>query len=93
MIGATAAFFGVSFAESGHEQKAVRIQFARMVRLTLWGTELQTLRPGEYYDVSPVIGRVLVGDGWANEVTTETHELWSQDSRPGEDSPRRVTGS
>ena len=71
----------------------MRIQIARMVRLTLWGTELQTLRPGEYYDVSPAIGRVLVSDGWATEVVTETRELWAQDPPPADGSPRRLTRS
>jgi hypothetical protein len=71
----------------------MRIQIARMVRLTLWGTELQTLRPGEYYDVSPAIGRVLVSDGWATEVVTESHELWSPESPPSADAPRRITRS
>ena len=36
-----------------------------MVRVTLSETELQMLRPGEFYDVPPAVGRVLVSEGWA----------------------------
>jgi hypothetical protein len=60
----------------GREGGAVRIEILRPVRLTVWGSELQRLKPGEIYDVAPAIGRVLVGDGWAMELATEIRELW-----------------
>lgn len=41
------------------------IQIARLLRVTLFEKELQTLRPGEFYDVPPAVGRVLVSEGWA----------------------------
>ena len=50
------------------------IRIARMVRVTLSDTELQTLRPGEFYDVPPAVGRVLVSDGWAEEPEPEVVE-------------------
>jgi hypothetical protein len=52
----------------------VRIQIARAVRLTLLDSEVQTLKPGEIYEVSPAVGRVLVGDGWASEITADRRE-------------------
>lgn len=33
--------------------------------MTLSETELQLLQPGEFYDVPPAVGRVLVSEGWA----------------------------
>ena len=41
------------------------IRIERPVRVTLLDAEVQALKAGEIYDVSPVIGRVLVSDGWA----------------------------
>jgi hypothetical protein len=46
----------------------VLIRIERPVRVTLLDAEVQALKAGEIYDVSPVIGRVLVSDGWAREV-------------------------
>jgi hypothetical protein len=45
-----------------------------MLRVTLSETELQTLRPGEYYDVPPAVGRVLVSEGWAVEPDVEVQD-------------------
>jgi hypothetical protein len=43
----------------------VLIRIARLVRVTLSETELQTLRPGEFYDVPAPVGHVFVSEGWA----------------------------
>jgi hypothetical protein len=45
----------------------VLIRIARKVRVTLSDMELQFLHPGEFYDVPPAVGRVLVSEGWAVE--------------------------
>jgi hypothetical protein len=67
----------------------VLIQIARAVRLTLLDSEVQTLKPGEIYDVAPAIGGVLVGDGWATEVATERQgpgdEIASANDEPGDE--------
>jgi hypothetical protein len=63
----------VAFARAAR----VLIQIARLVRVTLSEAELQTLRPGEFYDVSPAVGRVLVGEGWAIEAEHGMREEWS----------------
>jgi hypothetical protein len=55
----------------------MRIEILHPVRLTVWGSEIQAFLPGEIYDLAPAIGRVLVGDGWAMQLTTERRELWS----------------
>lgn len=54
----------------------MRIQIVKPVRLTVWGSELKALKTGEIYDVAPAIGRVLVGDGWAMELTADVRRLW-----------------
>jgi hypothetical protein len=46
----------------------VLIQIERPVRVTLCDAEVKMLKTGEIYQVSPVIGRVLVADGWARAV-------------------------
>ena len=48
-----------------------------MVRVTLSETELQMLRPGEFYDVPPAVGRVLVSEGWAIEPAADTQDAWN----------------
>jgi hypothetical protein len=53
---------------------AVLIQIARTVRVTLSGEELQTLNSGEFYEVMPAIGLVLVADGWAVEAVSQRRE-------------------
>jgi hypothetical protein len=55
----------------------VLIRIARLVRVTLSETELQTLRPGEFYDVPPSVGRVLVSEGWAIETNGVTCDDWA----------------
>ena len=57
----TALRRGLSFAPAA----CVLIRIARLVRVTLSETELQTLRPGEFYDVPAPVGRVFVSEGWA----------------------------
>jgi hypothetical protein len=54
----------------------VLIRIARLVRVTLSDAELQTLRPGEFFDVPPAVGRVLVSEGWAVDATSEVHDEW-----------------
>jgi hypothetical protein len=54
----------------------MRIEIMRRVRLTVLGSDLQLLNPGEIYDVAPAVGRVLVGEGWAMELATERRQLW-----------------
>jgi hypothetical protein len=54
----------------------VLIRIARLVRVTLSETELQTLRSGEFHDVPPAVGRVLVGEGWAVDAASEAHDDW-----------------
>ena len=44
------------------------IQIERPVRVTLCDAEVKMLKAGEIYQVSPVIGRVLVADGWARAI-------------------------
>jgi hypothetical protein len=53
---------------------AVLIRIARQVRVTFSDTELQMLRPGEFYEVPPAVGRVLVSEGWAVEPEHEQDE-------------------
>jgi hypothetical protein len=55
----------------------VLIQIARLVRVTLSETELQTLRPGEFYDVPAAVGRVLISEGWAVQPERDTLDEWS----------------
>lgn len=76
---------GVRFAPSG----GVLIQISRMVRVTLSETELQTLRPGEFYDVPPAVGRVLVSEGWAVQPEGDAQDAWNEGHRPSYDDPRR----
>jgi hypothetical protein len=52
----------------------VLIRIARLVRVTLSETELQTLRPGEFYDVPPAVGRVLVSEGWAEDAAADAYD-------------------
>jgi hypothetical protein len=54
----------------------VLIRINRLVRVTLSNTDLQTLRPGEFYDVPPAVGRVLVAEGWATDAGPEFGEEW-----------------
>ena len=66
------------------------IQIERPVRVTLLDTEVQALKTGDIYDVSPVIGQVLVSDGWARELNRAVAEaggtLAEADDDPGEPS-------
>jgi hypothetical protein len=50
----------------------VVIRIARLARVTLWGANLQILRPGEVYDVPPAVAGVLIAEGWAEETVTPT---------------------
>ena len=59
------------------------------MRVTLANTELQTLRPGEFYDVPPAVGRVLVGEGWAVHAELDAPNEWS--SRAHDDPSERST--
>jgi hypothetical protein len=67
----------------------VLIRIARFVRVTLSEAELQTLRPGEFYDVPPAVGRVLVSEGWAVDAASEAHDDWR--SRAHDDARERST--
>ena len=67
----------------------VLIRIARLVRVTLSETDLQTLRPGEFYDVPPAVGRVLVSEGWAVEAALEAHDAWH--TRAHDDPSERST--
>jgi hypothetical protein len=62
----------------------VLIRIARAVRLTLLGSEIQALNPGEIYEVAPSVGRVLVTDGWAMEVCRERRVLWDDVASAGD---------
>jgi hypothetical protein len=52
----------------------VLIQIARTVRVTLSGEELQTLNSGEFYEVMPSVGLVLVANGFAVEAVSQRRE-------------------
>jgi hypothetical protein len=52
----------------------VLIQISRTVRVALSGEELQTLNSGEFYEVMPAVGLVLVADGWAVEAVSQRRE-------------------
>ncbi|MQA31938.1 MAG: hypothetical protein GEU82_19240 [Luteitalea sp.] len=69
------------------------IEIARAVRLTLLGSHLQALNPGEIYDVAPAIGRVLVSDGWAIELAAERREVWNDIDRADDDGGKEGSGS
>lgn len=64
-----------------------------MVRVTLSETELQTLRPGEFYDVPPAVGRVLVCEGWAIEPGADTQDAWNTRSDTVDGRPVRRSSS
>jgi hypothetical protein len=55
----------------------VLIRIARLLRVTLSDTDLQTLRPGEFYDVPPAVGYVLVSEGWAVDAALEMRDASS----------------
>ena len=42
--------------------------------MALSGKELQTLNSGEFYEVMPAVGLVLVADGWAVEAMSQRRE-------------------
>ena len=67
----------------------VLIRIARLVRVTLSETDLQMLRPGEFYDVPPAVGRVLVSEGWAVDAASDAHDEWR--SRAHDDASERST--
>jgi hypothetical protein len=67
----------------------VLIRIARLVRVTLSETQLQMLRPGEFYDVPPAVGRVLVSEGWAVDAAHEVPDDWR--SRAHDDPSERPT--
>jgi hypothetical protein len=71
------------------KSRIVLIRIARLVRVTLLETELQTLRPGEFYDVPPPVGRVLVSEGWATDAASEARDEWR--SRAHDDAAERAT--
>jgi len=66
----------------------VLIQISRTVRVALSGEELQTLNSGEFYEVMPAVGLVLVADGWAVEAVSQRREPHDRpetaDDDPGE---------
>ena len=63
------------------------IRIARTVRVALSGEELQTLNSGEFYEVMPAVGLVLVADGWAVEAVNQRRDpeqrLPPADAGPG----------
>jgi hypothetical protein len=61
----------------------VLIRIARLVRVTLSETDLQMLRPGEFYDVPPAVGRVLVSEGWAVDARSEAPIEWRSRAHDG----------
>lgn len=65
----------------------------RDVRLTLLDSEVQTLKAGEIYEVSPAIGRVLVSDGWACEVARQEPEPGNMAGMPPDKPPEKISGS
>jgi hypothetical protein len=73
----------------------VLIRIARTVRVALSGEELQTLNSGEFYEVMPAVGLVLVADGWAVEAVSQRRDrekrLPPADAGPGPD--RQGSGS
>jgi hypothetical protein len=82
----TASARGVAFAPGVR----VLIRIARLVRVTLSETELQTLRPGEFYDVPPAVGRVLVSEGWAVDAA---REAWAEPRSVAHDGPAKGSTS
>lgn len=69
------------------------IEIARAVKVTLLGSEIQTLRIGEIYDVAPAIGRVLVSEGWATEMFRERRDLWTGIAAASDDDAGDASGS
>jgi hypothetical protein len=55
-------------------RRTVLIQISRTVRVALSGEELQTLHSGEFYEVMPAVGLVLVADGWAVEAVSQRRD-------------------
>ena len=55
--------------------------------MALSGEELQTLNSGEFYEVMPAVGLVLVADGWAVEAVSQRRDpldhLDTADDGPG----------
>ena len=66
------------------------IQIERPVRVTLLDAEVQTLKAGEIYAVSPAIGRVLVSDGWARELEGMTGTAAADPEETANDDPREL---
>jgi hypothetical protein len=71
----------------------VLIRIARAARLTLLNSEIQTLKPGEIYEVAPAVGRVLIGDGWAAEVVADRREPWDESGITDNDPFDDISGS
>jgi hypothetical protein len=69
------------------------IQIARPARLTLLDSEVQTLKPGEIYEVAPAVGRVLVADGWAYEVGAGGPDRPADDASGADDPDDDISGS
>ena len=65
----------------------------RDVRLTLLDSEVQTLKAGEIYEMSPAVGRVLVSDGWACEVAPQESEPGNMPDMPPDNRPEKISGS
>jgi len=51
------------------------------------------LRPGEFYDVPPAVGRVLVSEGWAVELEYEQFEGFEAAVAHADDHPSRERSS
>jgi hypothetical protein len=72
-------------------RRTVLIQISRTVRVALSGEELQTLHSGEFYEVMPAVGLVLVADGWAVEAVSHRRDpadhLETADDAPDKDGP------
>jgi hypothetical protein len=71
----------------------VLIQISRPVRLTLSQSELKTFNAGEIYEVPPAIGRVLISDGWAFEVVSESRNIWMGAASADDDPAHRRSSS
>ena len=69
------------------------IQISRTVRVALSGEELQTLNSGEFYEVMPAVGLVLVADGWAVEAVNQRREPAPHLSAADDDSDEHGSGS
>lgn len=75
------------------EPPTVLIQIARTVRVALSGEELQTLNSGEFYEVMPAVGLVLVADGWAVEAVSQRRNPVGRQATADDDPDKHGSGS